>query len=216
MGNVLIQEGFPVEGPASAAVLIHSDAGPLLTIAPRRGFEDAVLGMDIIGADETGQPEPKTDWPNRRSFPVFLMNVLTYLGGGGGALSAPSVRPGEPVVLRAAAEADRVRVVAPGGRQTRLNRGAQNAFVFADTEQLGVYEVYEDESRTPSQRFAVNLFDRRESDLAPRAEIELGYEMVEGDTRAQPVRREIWKWALLIGLAVLIIEWYVYNRRVYL
>jgi hypothetical protein len=217
MGNVLIKEGYAVAAPAGAAVLIDCHTGPLLSIAPRRGFEDAVLGMEIIGPDERGEIEPKTDWPNRGSFPVFFMNVLTYLGGAGGTTSAPSVRPGDPIVLRTAADAGRVRVAAPGGRQTVVRRNGPNALGFGDTEQQGVYSVYERQEGGPTQRFTVNLFDRRESDLRPRGTIELGYkEVKEAGRGAEPVRREAWRWALLTGLAVLFCEWYVYNRRVYL
>jgi hypothetical protein len=35
-------------------------------------------------------------------------------------------------------------------------------------------------------------------------------------TRSVPVRREAWKFLLLAALGVLILEWYIYNRRVYL
>jgi hypothetical protein len=30
------------------------------------------------------------------------------------------------------------------------------------------------------------------------------------------VRQELWKWLLLGAIGVLIFEWYIYNRRVYL
>ena len=29
-------------------------------------------------------------------------------------------------------------------------------------------------------------------------------------------RREAWRWFVLLALAVLVFEWYVYNRRVFL
>ena len=31
-----------------------------------------------------------------------------------------------------------------------------------------------------------------------------------------PARKELWKWVLISALAVLVFEWYIYNRRVYL
>jgi hypothetical protein len=33
---------------------------------------------------------------------------------------------------------------------------------------------------------------------------------------AEPSRKEMWKLLLIVGLLVLVFEWYVYNRRVYL
>ena len=64
----------------------------------------------------------------------------------------------------------------------------------------------------------VNLFDRRESGIAPRASgtIQIGYVDVEAQQQWEPKRQEIWKILLLLALLVLLIEWYIYNRRIYL
>ena len=36
---------------------------------------------------------------------------------------------------------------------------------------------------------------------------------VSGKERSQP--REIWKWFALAALLMLLLEWYIYNRRIY-
>ena len=38
-------------------------------------------------------------------------------------------------------------------------------------------------------------------------------EVKSGQSSGQP--REIWRWFTLLALIVLLIEWYIYNRRVY-
>jgi hypothetical protein len=38
---------------------------------------------------------------------------------------------------------------------------------------------------------------------------------VKGEAASQAARKEIWKTLVLIGLAVLAAEWYIYNRRIY-
>jgi hypothetical protein len=65
------------------------------------------------------------------------------------------------------------------------------------------------------------LFHPRESDVPlrknPKTElpsIRIGYVEVEGQRRLEPARREIWRELLLVGLLVLGVEWYIYNRRV--
>jgi len=63
---------------------------------------------------------------------------------------------------------------------------------------------------------AVNLFDTRESNLTPAEQIEIGHEEVQAKQGEQAARQELWKWLLLGAIGVLIFEWYVYNRRVYL
>lgn len=68
------------------------------------------------------------------------------------------------------------------------------------------------------QRFAVNLFDAGESNIRPAPDIQIGRGTpVEAQTSGQEItRQELWKWLLLAGLGVLLVEWYIYNRRVYL
>jgi hypothetical protein len=73
-----------------------------------------------------------------------------------------------------------------------------------------VYEAtWEDQTR----RFAVNLFDPNESQIEPRPSVKIGETQVQaGPTRRQP--RELWRWAVAFGLLFLLVEWWVYNRRV--
>jgi hypothetical protein len=217
MGSVRhIFEGFAIKGPAGATNLIEASIGPILVIAHRGGFEDAALGLEIVGPDEKGEVFGKTDWPSRPSFPVFVLNTVTYLSGLQGTLAVAGVQPGSPITLRSQLPVDRVRVTAPSGGTADVFREGQNAFTFSGTDEIGVYEVREGASNEVAQRFAVNLLDSQESNLVPRPQIELGFETVQGQPATRPTRRELWKPLLLSALGVLLFEWYVFNRRVYL
>ncbi len=44
-----------------------------MAVAPRDAFQDAVVALRL--------KENNTNWPNRRGFPVFLLNSLEYLAG---------------------------------------------------------------------------------------------------------------------------------------
>jgi hypothetical protein len=213
MNNVVIAEGVQLKPPTGSTNLFDSQYGPLLSIGPREGLEDAVLGFPLL-TSEDGQWVPNTTWPLRPSFPVFVYNVIRYLGGSRGSSGVTSVRPGEPIALRSTMSAENLQVVDPDGRSYEVRRDAQKTFVFTRTEKPGVYLVQQPGSDF-TQRFVVNLFDLRESNIAPRAEVELGYETVPGTRGLQTKRRELWKWILLVGFAILALEWYIYNRRVY-
>ena len=64
------------------------------------------------------------------------------------------------------------------------------------------------------RHFAVNLLDPNESNIEPRADIKIGGDDVTAGTeRRQP--RDLWKWIALAALILLLVEWYVYNRRIY-
>ncbi len=196
-------------------MLIDSDIGGLLAIAPREGYEDAVLGFAILATDKDGKQRFHTDWYKRLSFPVFLKNVLEYLGGNTNAGNLPTIQPGTPMILRSQSPVQQVTVAAPSGQQVDIARESQGTFVYTNTGEQGIYEVTEGTAKHISQRFAVNLFDGRESDLHATNNITLGYEKVKGETSVERSRKEWWKWLLIGGLGVLIFEWYVYNRRVY-
>jgi len=183
---------------------------PVFAIAPRRGYEDAVLGFDIMADDDSAN----TDWIKRRSFPVMVLNVLQYLAGGPNQGGADSLRPGQPIELQVAAAREHLTVVTPSGREVTVQRSPGNIFRFLDTDELGVYDV-QSEGNTV-ERFAVNLFDSQESNLKPRAELDFDWNKVQAAADARPQPRAGWKILLLVALFVLLIEWYIYNRRVYL
>ena len=216
--DVHLAKGTPLEVPPGGSALIDSHAGPMLVIAPREGFEDAVLGfvlVDEVAADGKTEQYIGTDWMARQSFPVFVLNVFDYLGGGRDLRGSGNVQPGKPVVLEGPMAQARLRVRLPGGGTTDLKGGKLGKFNFTDTEELGPYEV-SSEGET-IRWFAVNLFHSAESDIRPDRQpaIKIGYVEVEGKTGWEAGRRDTWRWLLLAGLAVLLLEWYIYNRRVY-
>jgi len=211
MGNVKFAEALTLKPPDDSTVLVSSNQGPLLVIAPRDSFEDAVLGGEIVGRTDGGQQYANSDWPLRLSFPVFFLNALTYFGGGeAGALS---VRPGQTVTLRAAGPSESLTVRTPSGASSLLHGGPGEPFRFTATDELGVYTVTEEGQ--PPRHFVVNLADSAESDIRPRTDIRIGYETVRGQASWKGARSELWKPLLGLALAVLLMEWYIYTRRNY-
>src|SRR5207248_3639218 len=164
MGNVKIIYGHSIKGPPGTQTLIDSDAGPLYAVGPRGGYEDAVLGFEIVTTDAEGKTFSNTDWPIRRSFPVFVMNAIKYLGGVRSSLATPSTLPGLPAVLRTATPVSQITVTSPRGDRFEVPCELQNTFVFSRTDELGAYEVREGSGNKVTQQFAVNLFDTPESD----------------------------------------------------
>lgn len=215
LGNVLFASGTPLKPPAGGTSLIESNQGILFAVAPREGWEDAVLGAEIIAPDENGELARNTDWPLRLSFVVLLRNVIEYLGGQRESTQWTAVGPGRLVALRSTQPEDVLHVKTPGGKILNVRPSRQNNFNFNETEELGVYEVQEGQAII--SRFSVNLCDSAESDIRPRPEnsIKIGYVEIEGRTHWEGSRRETWKPLLLATLGVLLLEWYIYNRRVY-
>jgi len=217
MGDVRIAEGMPLVVPRGGSVLVDSDVGPLLAIAPREAFEDAVLGFAILAEKSIagGKPEVAylTDWSIRASFPIFALNLLKYFGRQWEITDSGSVLPGQPVTIRVPSDRTRLTVEMPHGTaEIRPIRPGEFSFTF--TDHPGVYQVRDGE--TIVQRFAVNLFDRRESDIRPRAELafKIGHVKVVAQSTWTAARREIWRTLLGLALVVLSLEWYMYWKRV--
>lgn len=219
LSNVTLLEGTPLTPPPGGGVLIDSNKGPMLAIAPRQRFEDAVLGFAIL--DEVTGPDGQkkrvigTDWMARQSFPVFVLNVVDYFGGSRNALESGGLRPGRPVTLEVPA-AKGLRVRTPADETFDLKREESGKATFTGTDELGIYDIQS--GRETFQQFVVNLFDPAESNIRPEVNpvIKIGYVDVAGEPGWKAARREIWKGLLLLGLVVLLLEWYIYNRRVYL
>lgn len=216
MNNVLIVEGTPLKGPPGTSVLLDFDKGPLYCVAPRSGYEDAVLGFEIYSTGKNGQTTVNTDWMRQRSFPVFVMNAVRYLGGVKSGANAPISRPGAPVTLRAEIPVKSLLVQSPRGDGFEIPRETQNTYVFGKTDDIGVYDVREGTGAKVSQKFVVNLFDERECDIFPAYRLDIEHEEIKATVSKQNARQEVWKWLLLGAIGLLIFEWYIYNKRVYL
>jgi len=223
LGNVLIVDCYVVRPPSGGRVLVDSTIGPILAIAPRDRYEDTVLGFEIVGRTEEGALAFNTNWSRKLSFPSFWLNVLEYFASG--ERVSQSVKPNKLVELRVTSTDDHFEVLLPDGAVRQIDLEQPGRLVFHESDQLGVYQVRD--SKAVVKRFAVNLFDREESDVRLRARHEgeggvkvvdslaIGYVDVEAQSPTSPVRRELWKLLLLGALVVLVLEWYIYNRRVY-
>ena len=156
-----------------------------------------------------------TNWVIRASFSSFVFNVLGYLGGHGQMQDPAGLRPGGTMTLEPPDPQAVVTVRPPAGKPVVLGRAASGRCNFTATNELGIYEAQA--NGKTFQRFAVNLFDPLESDIRPAKDpaIKIGHETVHGQTGWEAANREIWKELLLLGLAVSLLEWYIYTRRVH-
>lgn len=219
---VRIAKATVVDIPTGAVPLIESDSGPLAFATPRAGYTDVIIGFKLMDGKNFN-----TDWQVRTSYPLFLLNVVQALGNLREASAEAIHRPGDAMTLRADSQTESLDLRGPSGQTERLDRSVQGTFLVNSTERLGLYRASWPPNR--EQFLAVNLFDTRESNLAPRgiapegtppdqAEnylIKIGNTAVKGVAQAQPTLKEWWKPLAIAVLGILLLEWYIYNRRVY-
>jgi hypothetical protein len=208
--EVGIVEAFKMKDlpPRTPKLMEIDQNNALLLTLSRQSFTDLVATFAII--DEKGSFN--TNWPLLPSFPLFLRNVLYALGNISDGSSEETVQPGQPKTLRPDLAVSQIGVTDPAGNTKTLQRGTRSDFSYGDTNSTGVYKVSWNGEWQRS--FAVNLLDAEESNLEPRTSVHIGAVTVSG-TRERSQPREMWKWLVLLGLGLLLVEWYIYNRRVY-
>jgi hypothetical protein len=204
--------------PPRTPRLLESDNNTALMFTlSRQSYTDLVQTFAIMSDDGRFN----TLWPLSPSFPLFLRNVTYVLGNVSDAAGEETVQPGQVKALRPDMAIKEIEVVPPGakglpdgsGKPQALKRGTRPDFSYGDTEHVGVYEVRW--AGKPQRNFAVNLLDADESNIEPRMEIQIGQDSIKaGKARGTP--RDTWKWVALGALGLLLLEWYVYNRRVYI
>lgn len=159
-------------------------------------------------------------WPLKAAFPIFLANVVRWLGGAGREERALGVRTGEVAEIPIPKGATKATVTDPRAseRVVALKPG-DDVLRFADTGTAGFYQIkFEGTAeidKAPKVWFAANLASAEESDLAPAGKIDLESLALTAEPKAEEARRELWKIFALVAFAVLMLEWWVYNRRVY-
>ncbi len=221
---VYIAKGQVVELPPGAKSLIEGNQGSLAFTVPREGFSDTVVTFPLMDGTT-----PNTTWFRYISFPLFILNSVQALGNVREGAGEEIAEPGRPVVIHAETPSRSISVTGPaGGSPETVARSNQGAFVYNKAATTGVYLAeWEGNGKLP---FAVNLFDERESDLAPRGmvpdgtpdaaaesyKITIGHNPVTGTRKPPAVRKDVWWYFALIALGVLLVEWYIYNRRVYI
>jgi hypothetical protein len=227
INTLVIRKAQVLDPPTGARVLVEGDQGPLAMALPRGAYQDVYVAFPLLEGDSFN-----TNWPLKASFPLFVFNALRTLGGA--RTSDPrgeaGFAPGPPVVLRIETPAEQVEILDAAGRQIeKVARSPQGAFVVGQATRSGLYQVRWGDADDQRDAFAINLFDPRESNLAPRGQvppgaspeqadaykIKIGFNPIETRKLDAPATQEWW-WALaLAALGVVLAEWFVYNRRVY-
>lgn len=219
IGNILIGDAYPLLPPKGAISLIDSDVGTIAAIATRDSFQDLVLGFGLLGRGNDGSEYYNTTWVrNDPSYPVFIQNLLNYLGGVSESETQAIYRPGQLIQLRLDTASKQLSMRTPDGETRQVGRGRSGAFAFSSADRIGIYELRDPAAPDELHRIAVNLFDENESNIAPVPELKLDENVaIAGNAKGvQTIRREAWKWLVMLALIVLLVEWYIYNRRVYL
>ncbi|MBK9710784.1 MAG: BatA and WFA domain-containing protein [Kouleothrix sp.] len=205
LSDVSVRRANKIAPGSWAHVVVDGDGGPMLLAGERDGRRVIVLAFDLHDSD----------LPLQLAFPLLLSNMIGYLAPGSGA-EAAQLAPGQPLALPVDPSITAVRVTRPGGQVAAVPI-ANGQAIYADTDALGVYaaEQLQGDKLIARQRYAVNLLAPDESTIAPQASLKIQQTsgLQQATTSELVGRRELWRWLAAAALAVLVIEWLVYQRN---
>ena len=201
--HIHVLKAKSISPPSWADVLVRTEGGALIFAGGQEGRRSVVITFDLY----------ESDLPLQVAFPVLLANVMDYLAPPSPFQSGSSVQPGEPIVITPGFDVDEVTVIDPSGHEYDLMPN-EEGFFFSETNDVGVYIVtYEDVSGKRTTAFTVNLYDPEESNLQKSGRILIETQETSPSSHPAPAGQQIWPWLAGFGLALLLLEWWTYQRR---
>ncbi len=211
--TIYVYEWLRLNLPPEAVPIIDGETSPIMAYFTRDASQFLISAFSLIVEDELGNASMNTYWPTSVDFVVFMQNTIQYLAANVAAVGSKSVRPGRPATLPVPKRVQEVTVVRPDAVNDPVPSGGYQTIHYARTRQVGVYRV--EPGMEGKDRFAVNLFDPFESHVAPASTLVLGAARITSEAGVARVNQPAWRYCLLAVLALLILEWIVYNHRSY-
>ncbi len=202
---------------SSAVVLASSQLGPAIIEATAPGVHAVIVPFKL----------DKSTWPFDTSFVIFTSAAIQYLGEDVGAGSTiKDVQPGSVISDRLPVGADDITVKLPTGESQKLLPASDGRVTFGPLVSTGIYELSwtgpagptdRKEGATAKRGYAANLSDPQESDIAAADKLSTASTEAAASLNASAAAdKRLWPWLLLAALGIVMLEWFVYNRKVYL
>lgn len=212
LGRLYTAKALKLNVPLDREVLLDGLKGPLIVLDRAPKATHLIVAFDIM----------QSNWPLKPSFPMFLHQAMQYLAVGQTMDLRQTLRPGEAVRIprsklqQADANLKSVTLVNPDGGKKELPVTDAGEFVLPVMEKVGLYST--DPAIPGYEKLAVNILDSTESNVLPAEKIPAAIPTAEGDAASGVGKRRLewWWWLALVALGVLMVEWWVYTRRVHL
>lgn len=195
-------------------VVVRATYGPLVIEARDKDRRAIVCSFDLLALPVEGA------WTFDPSFPIFLANATRILGGRNQDQRRDlHLATGDTAKLRFPTGTAKATVDPPESEpyDVRVVEGDEVLHI-SGLDRSGPYAVtYKnaDDVALGTWQFTANLVDAAESHIAPAETIQLEDTAVEGKTEARESNRDLWKWLAIAALLLVLFEWWIYNRRVY-
>jgi hypothetical protein len=189
-------------------VLAEGSGGPVILAVARGQMQIVYVTFNPLDSN----------WPFQRGFVTFIVNAVEFLGHAGEAISDTSFEPGEALSARLPAAAQEITLQIPGREDTfPVPATDPTMFSWGPIQISGVYGLswsMPGQDDRPTRAFAVNAVSDAEADILPAEQILAREDDVHvagvGGNQYMP----LWPWAVGLCLAVMMLEWWIYHRKV--
>jgi len=169
----------------------------------------------------------ESDWTFDPGWVLFLAGSVLYLSDAGAGASGEAVRPGDTLRTRIPIGSNDVRITLPDNARVEVEPASDGSVAFGPVVSNGIYTVSwlgaasasdfqgEEGGGRVRRPIAANLTDPGESDIGASTMLALANDQVAAKSDEESaLRRKLWPYLLLGALAIIMLEWWVYNRKV--
>jgi hypothetical protein len=197
--DLQVRRAQVVEVGEGVKPLLYANGSPIMSSLDTGHLRVVHMGFDLLD----------TDLPLRVAFPVLMSNILEWLSPQHGTFVSHQVQAGEPYTIELDGNIAEVSLRLPSGEWIKVPVTG-NPLVFHDTSQVGIYTV---KIGKKTQRFAVNLVSREESDILPRpTAAKTAPPAVAVLSSQETVKQPLWPYFVVLAFGLTLVEWYFWCR----
>ena len=186
--------------PENATLILSAYGNAIAYSAEEGGTKKVVFGFDLH----------ETDLPLKKEFPIFIYNLIGYFVPDR-VYQGSEINSGDSVWINVYPDADNVNIITPDEKTVTIVP-PNPAESFSNTESIGIYTVEQIlKEKTIYDEFPVNLKIGESSNLLE------GYVDAYQAIQTQQMgsgRRNITNIAIILCIALVMLEWYVLNKGV--
>ncbi len=199
--NLLIQESPLMMLPKGGQALLSSPTSALIGLTSVDMHSLCIVAFNPFASN----------WPLLVSFPIFLHNCLNYFDEQYAQAENANLLVGRTITSPAEFGAATIRL--PNGATVPMQQTGEGGYVFAGVNQLGIYGV--ETGSGLSRKVAANLFDTQESRLGVQPDPQVSGEQLKAVQLSRQVNTELSTVLLAVALGLLLLEWVVFHRRLF-
>lgn len=197
--DLQVQRAQVVDIGEGVKPLLYANGSPIISSFDTGRLRAVHLGFNLL----------ESDLPLRVAFPVLMSNILEWLSPQHGTFVSHQVQAGAPHLIDLDPLITEVSLRKPSGDWIKMPV-TENPLAFRDTSEVGIYTA---KVGKKTQRFAVNLVSREESDILPKP-MERGADslLVAGSSTQETVKQPLWPYFVAFAFGLTLVEWYFWCR----